>query len=1048
MSSVLFGYNISLTTAATPSTGFLVAYDTDGILKQKDSDGIITPIGGSSSFTGISSTPSLADVLNVSNDSETFSILMGTATSIMMGSASYITSQNGLSSLYLDYNSATSSIYLTNGYNYLSINNSNIKLIGSALSSNIEVNNGTNYLKLGTKNELFSVNEISLKIWNASDEILLKSNIGVSVSSADSISAAVFIGSQNSTFDSNVSNSVIIGGSNQYATQNDSVYIPDTYLQDTKKLRGTLGNASLGFTDTNNLILENSSSLLALISSSSSTSLSTNGVIISDTVTSVSSPNIDSSPVFISTKNSSILQGVHNSVIIGGENLISSLTNSVVLGEYVNINNSYTLPNVDGTAGACMVTDGFGNLSWQVIGGGGGSGSVNFANTNLTLDNDRIHNLDGYDLWFSEDGNDFGYISFGIFGGGDPAGSGNNDGSGSFQVNGSVNTTLTINDSYIQLRQNDNYAYIRLGETVFNENSRDIDFIVKGDNDPNLFFINGTTDKIGIGTNTPSDKLQVIGTVSTTGFRMTNGASNGYVLTSDASGNATWAAISGGSGGGLTGSGTINYIPRWINSNTLSSTSSVYDEGSFVSVGSIVTSQSLSQKKTLVVKGIAYNSLFSGPIQVLTTSGSILLDSSSLENDTNNAGKGVLGLGTGWDAGTKVTITNDLSGNIATRGLFINSSTPALINTGLSILTKNGNSNNYGNFITVNGTGSNNYGTYIDSYSASSNNYGVVVNRGSSVFNESGGDYDFRIEGDTDQNLFFTDASTDNIGIGNNTPLYKLQVTGTVSTTGFRMTNGASNGYVLTSDGSGNATWTTDFIPKVSGFNIPRYYIFNINNTTTYNIGMLSGGTGGVQSSVNLLTAPIKIGRNRFTSGITAGSVAGYRGNSTDFSVGMGWHAVFTFGHADTSFNSTAHNWIGLGNAITFQIGATTFASTFTNIIGVGNDPTDTTLQILHNDLSGTATKIPLGVDFPANRTAGTPFTGMFCFELYNDYGSTQVKWRITRIDTGTVEQGIITTNLPSASTFMSPVVSRCNGTSTTLSCIMDVASIKINTKY
>jgi hypothetical protein len=378
MSSVLFGYNISLTTAATPSTGFLVAYDTDGILKQKDSDGIITPIGGSSSFTGISSTPSLADVLNVSNDSETYSILMGTATSIMMGSASYITSQNGLSSLYLDYNSATSSIYLTNGYNYLSINNSNIKLIGSALSSNIEVNNGTNYLKLGTKNELFSVNEISLKIWNASDEILLKSNIGVSVSSADSISAAVFIGSQNSTFDSNVSNSVIIGGSNQYATQNDSVYIPDTYLQDTKKLRGTLGNASLGFTETNNLILENSSSLLGLISSSSSTSLSTNGVIISDTLSSVSSPNIDSSPVFISTKNSSFNEGVHNSVIIGGENLISSLTNSVVLGEYVNINNRYTLPNVDGTAGTCMVTDGFGNLTWQVIGGGG---SVNIYST-------------------------------------------------------------------------------------------------------------------------------------------------------------------------------------------------------------------------------------------------------------------------------------------------------------------------------------------------------------------------------------------------------------------------------------------------------------------------------------------------------------------------------------------------------------------------------------------------------------------------------------------------------------------------------------------
>jgi hypothetical protein len=47
-------------------------------------------------------------------------------------------------------------------------------------------------------------------------------------------------------------------------------------------------------------------------------------------------------------------------------------------------------------------------------------------------------------------------------------------------------------------------------------------------------------DNVGIGTSTPSEKLQVIGTVSTTGFRMTNGASAGYILQSDGSGNATW----------------------------------------------------------------------------------------------------------------------------------------------------------------------------------------------------------------------------------------------------------------------------------------------------------------------------------------------------------------------------------------------------------------------------------------------------------------------------------------------------------------------------
>ena len=46
------------------------------------------------------------------------------------------------------------------------------------------------------------------------------------------------------------------------------------------------------------------------------------------------------------------------------------------------------------------------------------------------------------------------------------------------------------------------------------------------------------------------------------------------------------------------------------------------------------------------------------------------------------------------------------------------------------------------------------------------------------VINDSGADKDTRIEGDTDANLFFVDASTDRIGIGTATPGYKLDVVG------------------------------------------------------------------------------------------------------------------------------------------------------------------------------------------------------------------------------------------------------------------------------
>lgn len=52
---------------------------------------------------------------------------------------------------------------------------------------------------------------------------------------------------------------------------------------------------------------------------------------------------------------------------------------------------------------------------------------------------------------------------------------------------------------------------------------------------------------------------------------------------------------------------------------------------------------------------------------------------------------------------------------------------------------------------------------------------------GPTVFNEAGADVDFRFEGDTDQNLLFTDASTDRVGIGIASPAQKLDVAGSIT---------------------------------------------------------------------------------------------------------------------------------------------------------------------------------------------------------------------------------------------------------------------------
>ena len=50
------------------------------------------------------------------------------------------------------------------------------------------------------------------------------------------------------------------------------------------------------------------------------------------------------------------------------------------------------------------------------------------------------------------------------------------------------------------------------------------------------------------------------------------------------------------------------------------------------------------------------------------------------------------------------------------------------------------------------------------------------------VINEGGNDRDFRIEGDSEANLFFTDAGNDRVGIGNNSPTNALHVKSTETT--------------------------------------------------------------------------------------------------------------------------------------------------------------------------------------------------------------------------------------------------------------------------
>jgi hypothetical protein len=71
--------------------------------------------------------------------------------------------------------------------------------------------------------------------------------------------------------------------------------------------------------------------------------------------------------VHINSKGATTSIGVQNSVVIGGSGLTASSSNTVYLGNSVNINNAYVLPSIDGLYNQILTTDGGGTVSWATF---------------------------------------------------------------------------------------------------------------------------------------------------------------------------------------------------------------------------------------------------------------------------------------------------------------------------------------------------------------------------------------------------------------------------------------------------------------------------------------------------------------------------------------------------------------------------------------------------------------------------------------------------------------------------------------------------------
>ena len=176
---------------------------------------------------------------------------------------------------------------------------------------------------------------------------------------------------------------------------------------------------------------------------------------------------------------------------------------------------------------------------------------------------------------------------------------------------------------------------------------------------------------------------------------------------------------------------------------------------------------------------------------------------------------------------------------------------------------------------------------------------------GVTTFNDSGADVNFRIEGDTDENLFFLDAGNNRVGIGTNNPNGKFVVasetsrtndiehllimthtsSGTTTTgfgTGIRFQGERHNGNVQT---IGDINYEADVN---SGGNISAALVFkpSTNGTPTEKMRLASDGKLGVGSTTPQSRLDVSSGSDslvglRVTGGASGGTnIAQFRTNN------------------------------------------------------------------------------------------------------------------------------------------------------------------------
>lgn len=397
--------------------------------------------------------------------------------------------------------------------------------------------------------------------------------------------------------------------------------------------------------------------------------------------------------------------------------------------------------------------------------------------------------------------------------------------------------------------------------------NREIGYLALGSSNTERVRIT-SSGRVGIGTTTPSGDLDVVGTVRMDGFCMPTNASAGYVLTTNANGDATWQATGTGTAWNLTGNAgttpgtnfvgttdfqalelkaggsrilrlepsngnspsliggsSANYLTPGISGATIGGGGTGGASANHVigDWGTVSGGLGNEAAEFAVVSGgdgnVAGNTAAVGGGMDNTASGRTSVVAGG-EDNTANSDHAAIGGGGHNVAGNACVVAGGLSNTAnSTNGIATVGGGAMNHATADGATVGGGNSNNATAWNATVGGGIENqaggkYATIPGGYyNVASGDYSIAMGRSMTVSgNNSCGINLSSGSGYTLSQVNTMAVVGGKLGIGTVTPGDPLDVagninaTGTIKVTGFRMTPGTA-GYVLTSDGSGNGSW-------------------------------------------------------------------------------------------------------------------------------------------------------------------------------------------------------------------------------------------------